>query len=206
MLIRRLVQLYAGLLLYGFSVALMLNANLGLNPWNVFHQGVALQTNWSFGTVVLVVGAFVLLLWVPLRQKPGIGTISNVLVIGFATDITLLFLPIPEGYPLRFAALMLGILLNGIAGAAYIGAGLGPGPRDGLMTGLVGRTGRSVRLISTSLEISVLIIGWLIGGVAGVGTLLYAATIGWILHYFLPVLRIAKTDSKKRPEPGLPPP
>src|SRR5690349_9708795 len=179
---RRYLQLYSGLLLYGFSVALMLRANLGLNPWNVFHQGVALQTGWSFGTVVLVVGALVLLLWWPLRQRPGVGTVSNVLVIGFASDASLLLLGTPESYGPRFALLALGILLNGIAGAAYIGAGLGPGPRDGLMTGLVRRTGKSIRLISTSIELSVLAIGWLIGGIAGVGTVAYALTIGWIVQ------------------------
>ncbi len=191
---RRLFQLYAGLLLYGLSVALMIRANLGLNPWNVFHQGVALQTGWSFGTVVLIVGAVVLLLWVPLRQRPGIGTISNVLVIGFATDLCLLFLPPFETYPPRFALLGLGIVLNGLAGAAYIGAGLGPGPRDGLMTGLVARTGGSVRVVSTSIEIVVLAIGWSIGGVAGIGTLLYALTIGWLLHHFLPILTVARVE------------
>ena len=189
---RRLIQLYLGLLLYGFSVTLMLRANLGLNPWNVLHQGVALQTGLSFGTVVLAIGAVVLLLWLPLRQRPGIGTVSNVLVIGYATDLSLLFVPAPEGYPLRFAMLGAGILLNGIAGAAYIGAGLGPGPRDGLMTGLVARTGGSVRLVSTMIELTVLAIGFLIGGIAGIGTLLYALTIGWIVQHFLAILSVRK--------------
>ena len=192
---RRLIQLYLGLLLYGFSVALMLQANLGLNPWNVFHQGVSLQTGWSFGTVVLAIGAVVLLLWVPLRQRPGIGTVSNVLMIGYATDLSLLFIPAPEGYPLRFGMLGAGILLNGIAGASYIGAGLGPGPRDGLMTGLVARTGGSIRAVSTTIELTVLAIGWLIGGIAGIGTLFYALTSGWIVQHFLAILTIRKGEA-----------
>jgi uncharacterized membrane protein YczE len=191
-MMRRLSQLYAGLILYGFSVALMIRGNLGLNPWNVFHQGIALQTGWSFGTVVLVVGAFVLLLWWPLRQRPGIGTISNVLVIGFATDVSLWVIGSPDGYASRFALLALGIILNGLAGAAYIGAGLGPGPRDGLMTGFVARTGRSIRQVSTSIELVVLAIGWLIGGIAGIGTVFYALTIGWIVQFFLPLLSVEK--------------
>ena len=195
MTFRRLIQLYLGLLLYGLSVTLMLQANLGLNPWNVFHQGVSIQTGWSFGTVVLAIGAVVLLLWVPLRQRPGIGTVSNVLVIGYATDLSLFFVPAPEGYPSRFAMLGAGILLNGIAGAAYIGAGLGPGPRDGLMTGLVAQTGGSIRVVSTLIELTVLAIGWLIGGIAGVGTLLYALTIGWIVQHFLAILTIGKGET-----------
>ena len=205
-MIRRLIQLYAGLILYGFSVALLLRANLGLNPWNVFHQGVAVQSGWSFGTVVLVVGVFVLLLWLPLRQRRGIGTISNVLVIGIAADASLLLIGTPEGYPMRFALLGLGIVLNGVAGGAYIGAGLGPGPRDGLMTGLVGRTGRSIRLVSTSIELSVLTTGWLIGGVAGIGTLLYALTIGWLVQFFLPLFTIRERKDRcppQAPQPAL---
>lgn len=144
MMPRRLIQLFAGLTLYGASMALMLRAVLGLDPWDVFHQGLSTHVGLSFGMLVNVVGAVVLLLWIPLRQKPGIGTIANIFTIGTAVDLTLLLLPEIESLPLRTTALVAGVVLNGVAGAMYIGAGLGPGPRDGLMTGLCnGRAGRS---------------------------------------------------------------
>jgi uncharacterized membrane protein YczE len=190
MFLRRFLQLQAGLVLYGFSMALMLRANLGLDPWDVFHQGVAMRIGWSFGTVVIVVGALVLLLWLPLRQKPGIGTVSNIIVIGLAVDASLWLLAAPEGYPARLSMLIAGIVLNGIAGGAYIGAGLGPGPRDGLMTGFVGRTGLSIRLVRTTIELTVLAIGWLLGGTVGLGTVLYALSIGWLVQVFLPLFTI----------------
>lgn len=190
MIYRRLTQLYAGLILYGFSMALMLRANLGLDPWDVFHQGITLHSDWSFGTIVNVTGALVLLLWLPLRQRPGIGTISNIFVIGLAVDASLYLLPAPETLPIRGAWLALGIVLNGVAGGAYIGAGLGPGPRDGLMTGFVRRTGLSIRLVRTTIEISVLAIGWLLGGTIGLGTVLYAVSIGWLVQLFLPRLTL----------------
>ena len=198
MIARRLLQLYAGLMLYGFSVALMVRADLGLNPWNVFHQGVALRTGLSFGTAVILVGAVVLLLWWPLRQKPGIGTVSNIFVIGLTANASLQLLASPHGYAARFLVLGLGILLNGIAGGAYIGAGLGPGPRDGLMTGLSARTGRPLGPVRTGLEIGVLAIGWLLGGTAGIGTLCYALAIGWLVELFLPWFTI-------RPRPAAAP-
>ena len=186
MMIRRFTQLQLGLILYGFSMALMIRAGLGLNPWDVFHQGVAANTGWSVGTVVMAVGAGVLLLWVPLRQRPGIGTISNILVIGLSVDACLAVIPEIHGLPLRASLLGLGIFLNGVAGGAYIGAGLGPGPRDGLMTGLVARTGRSVRLVRTSLELTVLLVGFLLGGTAGVGTVVFAVAVGPLIQFFLP--------------------
>ena len=190
MLLRRLIQLYAGLILYGFSVALMVRANLGLNPWNVLHQGIAVQTGLSLGTVVILVGAVVLLLWLPLRERPGVGTVSNIVVIGLAADLSLGLIAAPQAYAPRFVLLLLGVLLNGVAGGAYIGAGLGPGPRDGLMTGLARRTGRSIRFVRISLELGVLGFGWLLGGTAGIGTLLYALGIGWLVQLFLPPLTI----------------
>jgi uncharacterized membrane protein YczE len=186
MILRRLAQLYAGLILYGVSMALMVRPDLGLDPWDVFHQGVTRHVGLSFGTVVILTGAAVLLLWVPLRQKPGIGTVSNVIVIGIAADAALALLGTPQGYPARFAMLIAGIVLNGVATGAYMGARLGPGPRDGLMMGLVGRTGLSVRLIRTTIELSALAVGWLLGGTAGIGTVLYAVSIGWLIQLFLP--------------------
>jgi hypothetical protein len=190
MMTRRLTQLYLGLLLYGFSMALMIRADLGLNPWEVFHQGAAERTGWSFGTVVIVTGALVLLLWAPLRQKPGIGTISNIFVIGLAADASLWLVPDGLPLPVRISFLLGGILLNGIAGAAYIGAGLGPGPRDGLMTGLAARTGWPIRGVRTGIELVVLAAGWLMGGTAGLGTILYAVAIGPIVQSMLPIFTI----------------
>ena len=187
---RRLVQLYAGLVLYGVSLALMVRAELGLDPWDVLHQGLAYRLPLTFGQIVIVVGALVLLAWVPLRQRPGLGTISNVFVIGLAVDAALAVLPAPDPMAWRIAFLVSGVVLNAVATAAYIGARLGPGPRDGLMTGLVVRTGRSVRLIRTSIELSVLATGWLLGGTVGVGTVLYAISIGALVHVLLPRLTV----------------
>jgi uncharacterized membrane protein YczE len=195
---RRLVQLFAGLALYGFSMGLMIEATLGLNPWDVFHQGVAERASWTFGTVTIVVGALVLLLWIPLRQRPGIGTVSNVIVIGIAVDASLWLVPTPSSLAVRIVFLTVGVVLNGIAGGAYIGANLGPGPRDGLMTGLVARTGRSVGLIRTGLELAVLGVGWLLGGTLGIGTLAYALAIGPLVQIFLPLMTVPADE----PEPA----
>src|SRR5919205_902827 len=187
---RRLVQLYTGLVLYGASMALQIRAGLGLDPWDVFHQGVANRTGLSFGTVVIVTGAVVLLAWVPLRQRPGFGTVSNVFVIGIAVDAALAVLLHAGSAPAAVAMLLGGVGLNGLAGGAYIGAGLGPGPRDGLMTGLVRRTGRSVRLVRTTIEVSVLVAGVALGGTVGIGTVVYALSIGPIVHAVLPRLTV----------------
>jgi uncharacterized membrane protein YczE len=187
---RRLAQLYIGLVLYGISLALMVRAQLGLDPWDVLHEGLANRLPLTFGQVVIVIGALVLLAWIPLRQRPGLGTISNVFVIGLAVDAALAVLPAPEPMAWRIAFLVSGVVLNGVATAAYIGARLGPGPRDGLMTGLVARTGRSVRLVRTSIELSVLAGGWLLGGTVGVGTVLYAISIGPLVHVLLPLLTV----------------
>ena len=189
--VRRLAQLYAGLVLYGASMALQIRAGLGLDPWDVFHQGVADRTGLSFGTVVIITGAVVLLAWIPLRQRPGFGTVSNVFVIGIAVDATLAILPHAGSAPVAVAMLLAGVGLNGLAGGAYIGAGLGPGPRDGLMTGLVRRTGGSVRAVRTTIEVGVLVVGAALGGTVGVGTLVYALSIGPLVHAFLPRLTVA---------------
>jgi uncharacterized membrane protein YczE len=168
----------------------MVRAELGLDPWDVLHQGLADRLPLTFGQVVIVVGALVLLAWIPLRQRPGLGTISNVIVIGLAVDAALAVLPPPDPMAWRITFLVSGVVLNGVATAAYIGARLGPGPRDGLMTGLVARTGRSVRLIRTSIEVGVLATGWLLGGTVGVGTVLYAIAIGPLVHLLLPRLTV----------------
>lgn len=191
---RRLTQLYLGLILYGVSMALMIRSELGLDPWDVFHQGLAERVGLSFGTVTILVGALVLLLWIPLRQRPGIGTLSNVVVIGLAVDAALAVLPAPGHLGLRLPMLLAGVVLNGLATGAYIGAGLGPGPRDGLMTGWVRRTGGSVRLVRTVIEVTVLSVGWLLGGTVGLGTVLYALTIGPLVHVFLPPLTVGERE------------
>jgi uncharacterized membrane protein YczE len=188
--VRRLTQLYAGLVLYGASMALQIRAGLGLDPWDVFHQGVADRTGLSFGTVVIVTGALVLLAWVPLRQRPGFGTVSNVFVIGIAVDATLAVIPHAGSAPVAVAMLLAGVGLNGVAGGAYIGAGLGPGPRDGLMTGLVRRTGGSIRVVRTTLEVTVLVAGAALGGTVGIGTVVYAVSIGPLVHVLLPRLTV----------------
>jgi uncharacterized membrane protein YczE len=194
---RRLIQLYAGLVLYGISLAMEVRAGLGLDPWDVFHQGIANHTGLSFGTVVIVVGALVLLAWIPMRQKPGLGTVSNVIVIGLVVDVALDVIPAAGPLAAQFALLLAGVFLNAVAGAAYIGAGLGPGPRDGLMTGLVARTGRSVRIVRTSIEVGVLSVGALLGGSVGIGTVVYALGIGPLLHVLLPLFTV-------RPSPRSP--
>ncbi|MYX29298.1 hypothetical protein GTY75_22120 [Streptomyces sp. SID8381] len=182
---RRLIQLYAGLVLYGASSGLLVEAGLGLEPWNVLHQGLAELTGLTIGVVSIVVGAVVLLLWIPLRQRPGVGTVSNVFLVGVAMDGTLAVLPEAHTLTVRVPLLLAGVLLNGAATGLYIAARLGPGPRDGLMTGLHRRTGRSVRLMRTVVEVAVVATGFALGGTIGVGTLLYAVSIGPLAQFFL---------------------
>lgn len=202
MMPRRLTQLFIGLVLYGVSLALMVRADLGLDPWDVLHQGVAERIGVTFGTVVIATGAAVLLLWWPLRQRPGIGTVSNVVVLGLVADVVLAVLDTPASLGGRVGLLLSGIGLNALATATYIGAGLGPGPRDGLMTGLVRRTGGSVRVVRTGIEVLVLFVGWLLGGTVGVGTVLYAAAIGPLVHPLLPLLAVTSRAPVKTPQPG----
>jgi len=184
---RRLVQLYAGLVLYGFSMALLVRAELGVMPWDVLHQGPMRSVGGSLGGVSVVVGALVLLLWIPLRQKPGVGTLSNVVMIGVSVDASLALLPdVGDDLVVRSLVVVLGVVLNAVATAAYIGVRLGPGPRDGLMTGLVARTGWSVRLVRTGIEVAVVATGWLLGETLGVATVVYALSIGPLVQ---PLLR-----------------
>lgn len=185
---QRVLQLMAGLTLYGVSMAMMIRSTLGVDPWDVFHAGVASRVPLTFGQVTIVTGALVLLLWWPLRQWPGLGTIANVFVIGLAADAGLALISAPAGLPAQLVLLVVGIVLNGVAGGLYIGSQLGPGPRDGLMTGLARRTGLSIRLVRTLLEVTVLVIGWTLGGPVGLGTVLYAVSIGPLVQFFLPRL------------------
>lgn len=189
-LVRRLVQLYLGLVLYGVSMAFMIRANLGLDPWDVLHQGIVQRTGLSFGTIVIIVAAFVLVLWIPLRQWPGLGTVSNAVVIGLVVDQALAVLHTPDALWARIVFAIGAVVMNALATAAYVGARLGPGPRDGLMTGLVRRTGGSVRVVRTCIEASVLLAGWLLGGSVGVATLLYAFGIGPLTQLLLPYLTV----------------
>lgn len=177
--------LLGGLVLYGFSMALMVRAGLGLDPWDVFHQGLSLRTGMTIGTASAVAGVAVLLAWIPLRNRPGIGTLANVVVIAVTVDAALAVLPPPTGLCPRVAMMLGAVALNAVATVLYIGAGLGPGPRDGLMTGLVARTGRSVRLVRTTIELTVLVSGWLLGGSVGVGTVVYALGIGPLVQLIL---------------------
>nr|WP_240963974.1 hypothetical protein [Streptomyces sp. C1-2] len=184
-LVRRLTQLYGGLALYGVSSALLVSAGLGMEPWGVLHQGLARRSGLTIGEVTIAVGVVVLLLWIPLRQRPGLGTVSNVFAVGLAMDATLAVLPATHALWARIALMAGGVVLNGLATGLYIAARFGPGPRDGLMTGLHARTGRSIRLLRTCIEVAVVVAGFLLGGTVGVGTVLYALAIGPLAQLFL---------------------
>jgi uncharacterized membrane protein YczE len=186
-LVRRLTQLAVGLAVYGVSLAMMIRATLGNAPWDVLHQGMALHLPISIGTAVVVMSLVVLLLWIPLRELPGLGTVANAFVVGVAVDVTLAFLGAPDTLWARGSLMAVGVLLNAWATALYIGSQFGPGPRDGLMTGLHRRTGVSIRLVRTALEVAVVVGGWLLGGVVGVGTVLYALAIGPLVQVLLPL-------------------
>lgn len=196
---RRMIQLLFGLLLYGFSAGLLIEAALGIDPWDVFHQGLAGKTGITIGTVTIIVGVIVLLGWIPLKQRPGLGTIANAVIIGLAMDAALNLLPTPDHIAWRTTFLISGIALGGIATGLYIGAGMGPGPRDGLMTGIAAR-GHSIRLVRTGLEITVLVFGWMLGGNVGVGTVAYALLIGPIAHVTIPAFTIGNAEPAVPPE------
>src|SRR5687768_2870512 len=187
---RRLVQLYLGLLLYGASMAVLVRSGLGVMPWDVLHQGLARQLDWSLGSVTMLVGALVLLAWIPLRERPGLGTVSNVVVIGVAVDAALSVIPEAPSLAAGIGFMVAGVLLNAVATAAYIGVRLGPGPRDGLMTGLVRRTGGSVRTVRTAIEVVVVLVGVALGGTLGPATVLYALAIGPSVQVLLPRLTV----------------
>ncbi|MGU3498807.1 membrane protein YczE [Mycobacterium sp. C31M] len=181
----RAALLLVGLSGYGFSMAMMVQAGLGLDPWDVFHQGLARHTGMTIGTASALVGIVVLLAWIPLRNRPGIGTVANVIVIAVTVDLGIALLPAPQDIRVRVAMMLGAVLLNAVSTVLYIGAGLGPGPRDGLMTGLVARTGRSVRVIRTGIEVTVLTAGFLLGGTVGIGTVVYAFGIGPLVQLML---------------------
>ncbi len=194
----RLPLLLVGLFLYGASMALVLRSVLGLIPWDVLHVGLQRHVPLSFGTVVILVSVLVLLLWVPLRQKPGLGTVCNALLIGPSADLVLALVPETTAPGWRILMLLAGVVLNGAATGMYIGSQFGPGPRDGLMTGLARVTGRSIRLVRTALEVGVVAVGWLLGGVVGLGTLLYAVAIGPLTQLFLPLFTVELRPGGRR--------
>jgi uncharacterized membrane protein YczE len=186
----RLVRLFIGLIFFGLGVALMVRAELGLSPWEVLHQGISFKSGILIGTVGIIVGFLVLFGWIPLREKLGIGTVSNVILIGIVIDVTLWQLPDTiSSTPLRWIMLLGGVVMIGVATSLYIGAGLGPGPRDGLMTGIAKR-GQPIGAVRTGIEITVLAIGWLLGGTVGIGTVLFAFGVGPIVHITLPWLTV----------------
>lgn len=186
--LRRLPQLAAGLVLYGVSMGLMIRSGLGLDPWDVLHDALSRRTGLTFGTITAIVGALVLLCWIPLRQRPGVGTVANIVVIAIAVDATLALVGQADAIAVRIALMVAGVVLNGLATATYIGVRLGPGPRDGLMTGLTARTKLSLRVVRTAIEVTVLATGWVLGGTVGVGTVLYALAIGPLTQAFLPLV------------------
>ncbi|GII87516.1 membrane protein [Sphaerisporangium siamense] len=197
---QRLLRLYTGLALYGAGAALQVESHLGNGPWDVFHQGLSVRTGLSIGTWIILVGLVVMVFWIPLRQRPGVGTVSNIVFLGLFADLTLWLAPTPENLVLRWAYLLSGVVFVAAATGLYIGAGLGPGPRDGLMTGLH-RLGLSIRAARTLVELTVLAAGWLLGGTVGVGTVVFALTIGPLTQFFMPRMR-----PRPRPAPGDVPP
>ena len=205
---RRLAQLLVGLALYGVTLALLIRSTLGNAPWDVLHQGLAGYLPMSIGTAVIVMSLLVLLLWIPLREKPGLGTIANSFLVGLVADRALDVVPAPEDLRLRGVLLVAGVVLNGLATALYIGSQFGPGPRDGLMTGLVRRTGLPVGVVRTAIEVTVVALGWLLGGVVGLGTLLYALAVGPLVQLMLPwcVVELSGGSRAARPHRGRPSP
>jgi len=194
---RRLPQLLVGLVVYGISLALMVRGALGVAPWDVLHLGIAEHLGLSLGTVLVGTSFVVLILWIPLREKPGIGTVANALMIGPSTDATLAVLHQPDALVWRLALMLGGVALCALATAMYIGAQFGRGPRDGLMTGLVRRTGLSIRLVRTSLEVAVVLVGLLLGGPLGVGTVVFALTIGPLTQWMLPAWTVSLQKSEE---------
>jgi uncharacterized membrane protein YczE len=197
----RLPRLLGGLVLFGVGIGLMVQADFGLAPWSVLDQGIAERTDLAIGTVTILMGVVILLLWIPLRERPGLGTLANVLIIGLVLDATVALVDAPEGMGARIALLVIGVFLFGPGSGLYIGAGLGPGPRDGLMTGLT-RNGRSVRVVRTCIELGVLAVGALLGGTVGIGTILFAVTVGPNVHVFLDHMTLPPTRSIAPREAG----
>lgn len=185
---RRVLQLLIGLVLYGAGCALTVEAGLGVDPWTVFAQGLSVHTGIGIGWITNLIGFFVLLLWIPLRQKPGVGTVANILIVGTSMQLVIGVVPPVSGIVAQAGVLLAGILLVAVASGLYIGARFGPGPRDGLMTGMNARLGWPIWVCRAAVEVSVLAVGWLLGGTVGIGTVLFAVLIGPLVHIALPLL------------------
>ncbi|MDL9979551.1 YczE/YyaS/YitT family protein [Microbacterium sp. ASV49] len=190
---RRVIQLLVGLALYGFADGLCIQAGLGLDPWTVFAQGVSIHTGIGIGWITNIIGLLVLLLWIPLRQRPGLGTVLNILTVGTFIQLTVTVVPPASGLPLQLAMLTAGVVLVAVASGLYIGAHFGPGPRDGLMTGMHARLGWPIWACRLSVEATVLVVGWFLGGTVGIGTVIFALGIGPLVHVSLPLF-----DSRRR--------
>ncbi|MCA1942768.1 MAG: hypothetical protein LDL15_04105 [Yonghaparkia sp.] len=201
-LVRRWGQLLLGLFFYGIAVALLIQANVGLDPWTVFAQGLEVQTGLSIGLIVVLIGFGVLLLWIPIKQKPGIGTVLNVLLIGPVLDLALLVIETPDQLWAQWLMFAGGLALLAIATGLYIGARFGPGPRDGLMTGAHARFGWKIWKVRTGVEVTVLAIGWLLGGTVGFGTIAFALLIGPMVGVTLPLLRVPEPTRPPAPVPS----
>ncbi|MBB5633247.1 putative membrane protein YczE [Cryobacterium mesophilum] len=195
---RRWVQLLLGLFLYGIAIAMMIRAAIGISPWDVLAQGISLRTGIPFGFVTNIVGGVVLLLWIPLRQRLGIGTVLNALLIGPSAEVGLWLIPLQDDIWVRIVLFTGGLLLLAIATGLYIGARFGPGPRDGLMTGINKKYGVRIWIVRTSIEVVVLVIGWILGGNVGFGTLAFALLVGPLVHVTMPILRVP--DPRVTPE------
>ncbi|WP_242087688.1 YitT family protein [Microbacterium lacticum] len=195
---QRIVHLLVGLALYGAGCAIMVRAGIGLDPWTVFAQGVSLQTGIGIGWVTNIVGFLVLLLWIPLRQKPGVGTLANILLVGTSMQAMLAVFPAIDGFALQVLVFLLGMMLVAVASGLYIGADFGPGPRDGLMTGLRARFGWPIWAARLVVEASVLLAGWLLGGSVGLGTILFALGIGPLVHRTLPLFDLRRRRDARR--------
>jgi uncharacterized membrane protein YczE len=190
--VRRFAQLAVGLILYGVTASMLVLAQLGLDPWDVLHQGLSRSVGLSIGTWAILVSVVVLLAWWPLRSRPGVGTVANALVVGAVIDLVLSLVSYPHALPVRYALLVGGVLGNGFATGLYIGAGLGPGPRDGVSTAIAAR-GHSMRVVRTGVEATVLVAGFLLGGTVGIGTVLYALSIGPVTHRTIPGLMVSRS-------------
>ena len=198
---RRLAQLFAGLTLFGVAMGCNVQANVGLDPWSVFHQGISKHVGLSIGAVTVITSIFVLLLWIPIQQWPGLGTVANAAWLGTVMDLTIRVMPVPSTLGPQWMLFTAALLLEGIGGAMYIGSQLGPGPRDGLMTGINRRFGVSVRVARTGVEVSALAVGWLLGGSVGLGTVLFAVLIGPLVHRFLPFFTVNLDASSDESSP-----
>lgn len=202
-LVRRLTQLAIGLVLYGLTLAMIIRAAVGNSAWDVLHQGIAKHSSLTIGEAVIVMSLVVLVLWIPLRELPGLGTIANSFLVGLSADVFLRMFSTPDDLTVRILMMVAGVVLNAVATALYIGSQFGPGPRDGLMTGLHRRTGISIRRVRTALELSVGVVGFLLGGVVGLGTVVYTLAIGPLVQLMLPYAIVDLSDVERVETPGI---